>query len=182
MANLFLVSVLSILGMALTSINAATTYTVGDTSGWDISSNLDTWANDKKFQVGDALVFQYSSSDSLCEVTKPNFDSCNTTNAINTYSNGNTTVPLTKPGARYFICGNKLYCFGGMKLQVNVEGDDQASPTGAPQTQPEASLPQPSSKSNNPAALVPSSSSISGRDNSVFLAFLCFMSTVFWVV
>ncbi|KAK0598196.1 hypothetical protein LWI29_032469 [Acer saccharum] len=179
MANLFLVSVLSILGMALTS-NAATTYTVGDNSGWDISTNLNTWASDKKFQVGDALVFLYSSSHSLSEVTKQNFDSCNTTNVINTYSNGNTTVPLTKSGARYFVCGNKLHCFGGMKLQVNVEGDDQASPT--PQTQPNSSLPRPSSKSNNPADLVPTSSSISGRDNSVVLAFLCFMSTVFWVV
>jgi len=34
---------------------SATTYTVGDSSGWDISTNLDTWIADKMFKVGDAL-------------------------------------------------------------------------------------------------------------------------------
>lgn len=34
---------------------SATTYTVGDSSGWDISTNLDTWITDKKFKVGDVL-------------------------------------------------------------------------------------------------------------------------------
>jgi len=34
---------------------SATTYTVGDTSGWDISTNLDTWVADKNFKVGDVL-------------------------------------------------------------------------------------------------------------------------------
>ncbi|KAH7557324.1 hypothetical protein JRO89_XS11G0120300 [Xanthoceras sorbifolium] len=185
MAKMFLVHVLlALLGMALTS-NAATTYMVGDNSGWDISTDLDTWATDKKFQVGDVLVFQYSSSNSVSEVTKKNFDSCNTTNVLNTYSNGNTTVPLTKPGDRYFISGDKLYCLGGMKLHVSVEGDGQAStsPIGAPQGQPDSNLPRPTSKNNNPAALVPTSSafSLTGR-NSFFVASLGFMATILWVV
>lgn len=34
---------------------SATTYTVGDNSGWDISSNLETWVADKTFKIGDAL-------------------------------------------------------------------------------------------------------------------------------
>jgi len=34
---------------------SATTYTVGDSSGWDISTNLDTWIADKTFKVGDVL-------------------------------------------------------------------------------------------------------------------------------
>lgn len=33
----------------------ATTYTVGDNSGWDISTNLDTWTMGKTFNVGDVL-------------------------------------------------------------------------------------------------------------------------------
>lgn len=44
---------LAVLGFALTC--SATTYTVGDTSGWDISTDLNTWSNDKKFNVGDIL-------------------------------------------------------------------------------------------------------------------------------
>ncbi|KAK7391574.1 hypothetical protein VNO78_19991 [Psophocarpus tetragonolobus] len=134
---------------------SATTYTVGDSSGWDISSNLDTWITDKKFKVGDALVFQYSSGQSVEEVTKENFDTCNTTNILATYGNGNTTVSLTKAGDRYFVSGNKLYCLGGMKLHVHVEGDGKSlAPTLAPKAlagsyQNTNTLPQsPSSKKN----------------------------------
>lgn len=42
-------------GAILLTCSAATLYTVGDNSGWDISTNLDTWANDKTFLVGDVL-------------------------------------------------------------------------------------------------------------------------------
>ncbi|XP_020222067.1 stellacyanin [Cajanus cajan] len=136
---------------------SATTYTVGDSSGWDISTNLDTWIADKNFKVGDALVFQYSSSQSVEEVTKENYDTCNTTNVLATYGNGNTTVPLTRGGDRYFVSGNKLYCLGGMKLHVHVQGDQKSlavAPTLAPKAvagsdQNTATLPQsPSSKKN----------------------------------
>ncbi|KAJ1404804.1 Cupredoxin [Sesbania bispinosa] len=62
---------------------SATTYIVGDNSGWDISTNLDTWVADKKFNIGDVL--------------------------------------------------RKLYCLGGMKLHVHVEGDDKSlAPAQAP--------------------------------------------------
>lgn len=44
---------LIVFGFAITS--NANTYTVGDNSGWDISTNLDTWEQDKKFVVGDVL-------------------------------------------------------------------------------------------------------------------------------
>lgn len=53
MAKLILLCFLSIFCFALTS-NAAT-YVVGDTSGWDISSDIDSWATDKRFNVGDVL-------------------------------------------------------------------------------------------------------------------------------
>lgn len=46
-------ALLVLVSFATTSI--ATTYVVGDTSGWDISTNLDTWASDKTFKVGDVL-------------------------------------------------------------------------------------------------------------------------------
>jgi hypothetical protein len=67
------------------------------------------------------------------EVTKENFDTCNTTKVLANYRNGNTTVPLTRAGDRYFVCGNKLYCLGGMKLHVHVEDDGKSiSPNLAP--------------------------------------------------
>lgn len=43
-----------IFGFAFIRCNA-TTYIVGDTSGWDISTDLDTWSQGKRFFVGDVL-------------------------------------------------------------------------------------------------------------------------------
>lgn len=34
---------------------SATVYVVGDNSGWDISTDLDSWAKDKTFAAGDSL-------------------------------------------------------------------------------------------------------------------------------
>ncbi|KAL2944095.1 Uclacyanin 1 [Bienertia sinuspersici] len=156
----------------------ATTYMVGDTSGWDISTNLDSWKTGKKFVVGDVLAFQYSSStDSVCEVTKKEFDSCETTNALQQSTSGNTTFPLTKPGDRYFVCCNRLYCLGGMKLHIHVESDSTtaASPVGAPDAAPgpgptaTGAFPR-TSKSNHP---VLSSSAEFVKVNNLFL--LCFL-------
>ncbi|KAJ4883297.1 Cupredoxin superfamily protein [Raphanus sativus] len=102
-------------------------------------------------------VFQYSSTHSVYEVAKDKFQSCNTTEPIRTFTNGNTTVALSKPGDRFFVCGNRLHCFAGMKLQVNVEGNGPSpAPVGAPGAAP-AGILQPSSKKNNPATGVASS-------------------------
>ncbi|XWS36995.1 hypothetical protein CRYUN_Cryun19dG0005300 [Craigia yunnanensis] len=77
------------------------------------------------------LVFQYSSYHSVSEETKESFETCNTTDTLRTFSSGNTTVTLSNAGARYFVCGDKLHCLGGMKLQVNVEDDQTSSTIGA---------------------------------------------------
>ncbi|XWS47717.1 hypothetical protein CRYUN_Cryun13aG0008200 [Craigia yunnanensis] len=176
MAKLILLWFLAIFCFALTS--DAATYVVGDTSGWDISSDIDSWVSDKIFKVGDALLFQYSSYHSVSEVTKESFESCNTTDTLSTFSNGNTTVTLSNAVARYFVCGNKLHCLGGMKLQVNVEDDKTSSTVGAPEAQPGATLPQPSSKSNNPSTVIPTSSGyIIGGIQSLVIAFICLTAT-----
>ncbi|CAI9767597.1 unnamed protein product [Fraxinus pennsylvanica] len=149
MDKLLIISGLVLIEYALTC--GATQYVVGDNSGWDISTDLDTWAKDKRFTVGDDLLFQYSSSHSVSEVTKQNYKGCNTTNVLQSGSNGNTSFALSSPGDRYFICGNRLHCYAGMKIHVNVEKDEGAgSPIEAPKARPGTTLPPPSSKSNKP--------------------------------
>ncbi|KAF8042463.1 hypothetical protein BT93_A0941 [Corymbia citriodora subsp. variegata] len=180
MARLLPICIVLFLGaVALTC--EATTYTVGDTSGWDISTDLDTWASSKTFTVGDVLSFQYPSSDSVEEVSKDSYDNCSTTNALQTFSNGNTSVPLTRPGPWYFISGNRLYCLGGMKLQLNVAGSQAASPAGAPQAATgQDALTQPGSKSNTPS----SSSSdglLHGRSHKIVSGLIGLVATVLWV-
>lgn len=97
-------------------------------------------------------MFQYSSSESLNEVTRENFNTCNTTNVLKAYSTGNTTVTLSQPGQRFFVSGNRLLCLAGMKLQVNVENNQSFSPAAAPHPPPQSDgLPRPSSKTDNDA-------------------------------
>lgn len=77
-------------------------------------------------------VFQYSKYHTLNEVDKSGYDNCSTSDTLLTDSTGNTTVSLTAPGDRYFICGVLTHCLGGMKLAVNVKRNSTISPIGAP--------------------------------------------------
>ncbi|KAK1285615.1 hypothetical protein QJS10_CPB20g01371 [Acorus calamus] len=132
--SLFFFCLAAISCLALTC--SATVYMVGDSAGWDISADLPAWVAGKKFVVGDILSFQYNSYHTVNEVTKPGYDNCTTSNAITTGQGGNTTIPLSTPGDKFFICGLLSHCLGGMKLRVNVDGGQQsASPAAAPQRQ-----------------------------------------------
>ncbi|XP_016485294.1 stellacyanin-like [Nicotiana tabacum] len=185
MAKLLLVYVILVI-LAIAYSGSATNYLVGDNSGWDISTDLDTWLLGKRFIVGDVLVFQFSNYHSVYEVTKETFDRCNTTNALKSSSKGNTTFPLTKPRDNYFVCGNRLHCLGGMKLHVNVAENGVASPTAAPAPQTRVSFPTPSAskRNNNPSAVVPSSttnlSNHVGLSSSLLLVTLGILSLLFW--
>ncbi|XP_062185030.1 stellacyanin-like [Phragmites australis] len=114
----------------------AVSYNVGNSAGWDLSADIPSWVDGKTFYVGDVLVFQYSKYNTLDEVDEAGFGNCSAANALLSRSDGNTTVPLTAPGDRYFICGNQLYCLGGMKLHVLV--NLPPAPAGAPQANPVA--------------------------------------------
>ncbi|GJR81137.1 blue copper protein [Tanacetum coccineum] len=175
--------------LSFASTCQATTYTVGGTSGWDISTNVDSWAQDKHFVVGDVLFFSYDSSHSVAEVNKDSYDGCNTTKLLQPSSYGNTTFTLTKPGNRYFVCGNRLHCYAGMKLHVVVEGEGAEEPAGAPEavaggdstsTSTSTTTTIPSSKNNKPISLVPSSAYMVDGFNS--LAFVAFTCHIWWIV
>ncbi|KAL8241560.1 hypothetical protein R6Q59_014914 [Mikania micrantha] len=165
----------------------ATTYAVGDSSGWDISTDVDSWARDKRFIVGDVLIFQYSSSHSVAEVNRASYQGCNTNSVLQPSSNGNTTFALTKPGDRYFVCGNRLHCYAGMKLQVVVDGktadgpiagDPEAEPGDDSSATPTTTTNTSSSKNNNPSSFVPSSvvAVTIGFKSFVFVGFMCLSS------
>ncbi|KAL5724005.1 hypothetical protein ACHQM5_007326 [Ranunculus cassubicifolius] len=148
-----LFSILIVLGLVLTC--RATSYTVGDSCGWDISCDMDAWRTGKNFKVGDILSFQFSSYHSVYEVNKDSFDGCNVSNPIMTSTTGNSTITLSNPGDKYFVCGNRLHCLGGMKLRVNVQQNGTISPASAPlppNPRSPSSLPQPSSKNNVPVS------------------------------
>ncbi|KAM0934239.1 putative Phytocyanin domain, cupredoxin [Dioscorea sansibarensis] len=176
MANFLIMSLfLILLVIFIPSLNA-TLYIVGDTAGWDISANLWSWTSNKTFHVGDVLLFQYSRYHSLIEVNKDGFDTCNTSNSVLTGNTGNTSVTLTAPGDKYFVCGVLSHCFGGMKLRVHVNGDGSSSAP-APVVMPKAgvlstpSLPPPpvtNLENNNSPFASASLGHVHGAKNSLF--------------
>ncbi|CAN6486743.1 unnamed protein product [Victoria cruziana] len=148
-----------IIAMAMVCSCGATFYTVGGLAGWDMSTDLDSWLAGKSFFPGDVLSFQFSSYYDLNEVTKEGYDSCNSTNAIFTSKTGNASIFLTQPSPRFFICGVRLYCLSGLRLQVNTPGDYQqsSSPSGAPPFAPPV-VQQPTGGLMPPSQVVPTTS------------------------
>ncbi|OIT20969.1 PREDICTED: uclacyanin-3-like [Nicotiana attenuata] len=131
----------------------AANHTVGGNSGWSQGADYTTWAASETFLVGDNLIFSYGLSHDVLEVTKANYDSCLTTNAISTNGGGMTVITLSSLGKRYFICGTGGHCASGMKLEVNTIATASPPPAAAPPVPPPASTP-----STNPVVSSPTKS------------------------
>ncbi|OVA06887.1 Plastocyanin-like [Macleaya cordata] len=108
------------------SFTEATDFLVGGKAdSWKIpsseSESLNKWAESSRFKVGDSLVWKFDAKkDSVLRVTKEDYSTCNGTNPIAEYTNGNTKVELDRSGPFYFISGVKGNCEKGQKLIVVV--------------------------------------------------------------
>ncbi|XP_061364394.1 uclacyanin 1-like [Gastrolobium bilobum] len=118
----------------LIKLAMATNHIVGGPNGgWDTNSNLQSWASSQIFSVGDNLIFQYPPNHNVAEVTKADYDSCQPTNPIQSYNDGSTTIPLTSPKKRYFICGTPGHCSQGMKVEIDtLASATSPAPSAAP--------------------------------------------------
>lgn len=66
-------------------------------------------------------VWKYDGSkDSVVEVSKEDYEKCNTSSPIAEYKDGNTKVTLDRSGPFYFISGAAGHCEKGQKLAVVV--------------------------------------------------------------
>ncbi|KAM0837102.1 hypothetical protein ACQ4PT_061885 [Festuca glaucescens] len=157
MAGHGLLLVAGLVLLAAAAPACAVDYTVGDSSGWTGGVDYSTWASDKTFNVGDTLVFQYGASHNVAEVGSADYSACSATNSIQSYSDQNSKIKLTKPGTRYFICAAAGHCAGGMKLAVTVAPAAATTPT-APAATPSTPSETPST-STTPAATTTTPSS-----------------------
>ncbi|OEL14441.1 hypothetical protein BAE44_0024541 [Dichanthelium oligosanthes] len=108
---------------------SAKDYTVGDSSGWKPGVDYTAWAKGKTFNVGDTLSFQYATPHSVLEVSEEDHSACLASNPLRSHQQDqSTTIPLTKPGTRYFICGAAGHCATGMKLAVTVSDGSSTAP------------------------------------------------------
>ncbi|KAE8786746.1 blue copper binding protein [Hordeum vulgare] len=119
---------------ALLGAASAATYTVGEPGGsWTFDTDYSKWVSDKKFNVGDEIVFKYTTpTHDVVEVSKAGYDSCSTDGSIETLKSGNDVVRLTAAGTRYFICGIPTHCnpaaAASMKVVIEV-GSGSSSPS-----------------------------------------------------
>ncbi|KAJ9163085.1 hypothetical protein P3X46_022795 [Hevea brasiliensis] len=111
---------------------AQTQHTVGDNTGWTIPTGdaalYTNWASNQDFSVNDILVFNYNSgAHDVAEVTKENYDSCNTNNPISLNTTAPTRITLTA-GEHFYICTISGHCSAGQKLAINVTGSGTTTP------------------------------------------------------
>ncbi|CAL5347170.1 unnamed protein product [Camellia sinensis] len=115
-------------------VSKATVYKVGDSAGWTIIGNIDykTWAASKTFHVGDVIIFEYNSQyHNVLQVTHKEYQACNSSAPIATYSTGNDSITITKRGHHLFLCGFTGHCQAGQKVDINVPRTP-LSPTPSP--------------------------------------------------
>ncbi|KAF3635191.1 stellacyanin [Capsicum chacoense] len=105
-------------------------YKVGDLNAWNIpsSANRDVyvkWSKNHLFKLGDSLLFLYPpSEDSVIQVTKQNYNSCNLKNPILYMNNGNSLFNITRPGEFYFTSGAEGHCEKLQKLHISIGGEN----------------------------------------------------------
>ncbi|KAJ8561158.1 hypothetical protein K7X08_027348 [Anisodus acutangulus] len=116
--------VVAVLFFLLLSLIEARDYLVGaKTDSWKVpsseSDSLNRWAEKSRFLIGDSLVWKYDGkTDSVLEVSKRDYATCNTSSPITVHNDGNTKIVLDHSGAYYFISGAKGHCEQGQKLIV----------------------------------------------------------------
>lgn len=133
-------------------------------------------------------MFQYSRYQNVSEVDSAGYKSCNASNAMLTASSGNTSITLTSPGEKYFISGAPLYCFGGMRLPVKVQGGNAMAPASRPaplpgmQSDTPPSISRPSNGGDNHLfPPVTGSGGGGGSRSSIFEAWLCAIGALLWI-
>ncbi|KAK9910839.1 hypothetical protein M0R45_034779 [Rubus argutus] len=113
---------------------AGVVHKVGDAKGWSIFADYNEWTSKKHFYVGDSLIFIYNKMiHNLMQVTREDYQSCNSTSPIEVHATGSDAISLTKPGDYYFIGGRNFepewyamtlkepgHCHAGQKLHVKV--------------------------------------------------------------
>ncbi|KAJ4975107.1 hypothetical protein NE237_000213 [Protea cynaroides] len=105
----------------------ATEFKVGGAKGWNVASddpNVNTynqWAETHRFQIGDSLLFVYpADKDSVLQVKKEDYDSCNRASPIASFKDGHTSFKFDKNGPYYFISGVPENCKKNEKILVVV--------------------------------------------------------------
>ncbi|XP_029129122.1 early nodulin-like protein 1 [Cajanus cajan] len=144
---------------ATNSVEASVQFKVG----WHVPAPNNTefyikWAEKNRFQIGDALVFEYQ-NDSVLSVEKWDYINCDASNPITAFDNGKSTFNLDRPGDFYFISGTDYHCNNGQKLVVDVMHPHPIPKSPPPISLPPQSFPPMAPPPSDDSSEVPSSAS-----------------------
>ncbi|URE14673.1 Plastocyanin-like domain [Musa troglodytarum] len=143
------------------AVAAATSHTVGGSTGWTIPPNATfypEWAASQTFAIGDTLVFNFATgSHDVMEVAKSDYESCSTANPIgSTITTGPASVAITSAGEHYYICGFSGHCDAGQKLSITVASSPSATSPPPTSTGSDGPTPPVTPGSDAAASLLPS--------------------------
>ncbi|RWW30972.1 hypothetical protein BHE74_00013716 [Ensete ventricosum] len=143
------------------AVGAATSHTVGGSSGWTIPPNATLypdWAASQTFAVGDTLVFDFvTGTHDVMEVAKSDYESCSAANPIgSTITTGPATVSITSTGEHYYICGFTGHCAAGQKLSITVASSSSTPSPPPTSTGSNGPMPSVTPGSDAAASLLPS--------------------------
>ncbi|KAF8053363.1 hypothetical protein N665_1424s0004 [Sinapis alba] len=154
-----IVPVLTLVFLLLTTVSHAASkprmiLVGGYVGSWKVpdspSNTLNHWAEANRFKVGDVLVWTYDAkTDSVLQVTKEDYDRCNTTKPLKQFNDGDTKFKLNNSGAFFFISGASNNCVKGEKIHVvvlaerNSGGSPKVSPVSSPPASTHAPAPAP---------------------------------------
>ncbi|KAG9455878.1 hypothetical protein H6P81_000386 [Aristolochia fimbriata] len=124
-----------ILVSLLCCFTEAKDFWVGGKDGWKVPSGvgepLNRWAEASRFSVGDSLVWKIADAkDSALEVTREDYQSCNTSNPISSHNGSEAKVKLGRSGPFYFISGLKGNCEKGQRVIIVVLSPRAKGPSG----------------------------------------------------
>ncbi|MQL87398.1 hypothetical protein Taro_019957 [Colocasia esculenta] len=123
--------------LALASLPAsasAALHVVGDRQKWAPSVNYTEWAARNRFYVSDWLVFYFEKGmyDVVQVRNETAYNHCQADDPVLNWSRGRSfAMQLNHTGPYYFIC-SRGYCYGGMKLAIQVEALPPPAPAPAP--------------------------------------------------
>ncbi|KAK8693908.1 hypothetical protein V6N13_071475 [Hibiscus sabdariffa] len=170
--------------LAFVGVSLGAVHKVGDSTGWTSLGNIDylKWASTKTFHVGDSLLFEYNPQfHNVMQVTHNDFQSCNGTSAIASYTSGSDSVTLKRPGHFYFLCGVPGHCQAGQKVDVLVKVSSKGpSASPSPSTLGSSPANSPSEMASAPGPAQSGALSLVSSKVSSLVA-VCIVGSVFYL-
>ncbi|KAG8365157.1 hypothetical protein BUALT_Bualt18G0075100 [Buddleja alternifolia] len=99
-------------------------FEVGENMGWRKPTGKEPetyneWAARNRFHIGDSVHFKYR-KDSVLVVSSADYLTCNKSNPISKFDDGNTVFQFDHSGFFYFISGQPGNCESGERLIIRV--------------------------------------------------------------